>query len=94
MGIKLANEHVPEIIVSDVMMPKVDGFELCKTLKTQETTSHIPVILLTAKADFESRIEGLEHGADAYLAKPFEKRRAFCQNQKFDGSQAQSSKEI
>lgn len=73
-GIKKALEIVPDIIISDVMMPIKDGFELCETIKGNEKTSHIPIVLLTGKADVESRIEGLQHGADVYLEKPFNKR--------------------
>ncbi len=73
-GTAMAIEKVPDLIISDVMMPRKNGFEVCNELKQNIVTSHIPIILLTAKANLESKIEGIKKGADAYLPKPFDKQ--------------------
>ncbi|MDN3581534.1 ATP-binding protein [Mucilaginibacter flavus] len=73
-GISLGLQHIPNLVITDLMMPRVSGYEVSETLKKDQRTSHIPVIILTAKAGLENRIQGIETGADAYLAKPFDQR--------------------
>ena len=70
-GFEVAKKHLPDVVISDVMMPKTDGFDLCQLLKTNVATNHIPVILLTAYALDEQKQVGFESGADAYISKPF-----------------------
>ena len=74
VGLELARKIVPDIVLSDIMMPVMDGLEFCQQLKTDKAISHIPVILLTARSLDEQRAEGYEHGADAYISKPFSLR--------------------
>ena len=76
-GLELARKMVPDIVLSDIMMPVMDGLAFCQQLKTDKAISHIPVILLTARSLDEQRAEGYEHGADAYLSKPFSLRLLF-----------------
>lgn len=78
-GLEMAAREVPDIIISDIMMPEMDGLELCRQLKNRLETSHIPILLLTARSDVRSRTQGYETGADAYLPKPFDKKELLAQ---------------
>lgn len=73
-GIQLVEEEEPDLIISDIMMPEMDGLEMTRKLKSELKTCHIPIILLTAKASQEQKLEGLEEGADSYIPKPFNQR--------------------
>jgi DNA-binding response OmpR family regulator len=74
LGLKLAREQCPELIVLDLMLPKLSGLEVCRALRSDSTTRDIPIIMLTAKAEEVDRIVGLEFGADDYVTKPFSPR--------------------
>jgi len=82
IGLKLTRQYLPDLIISDIMMPEMDGIEFCKSVKQHFNTSHIPVILLTAKSSIDTQIEGYQTGADAYLVKPFDEEllRAVIEN--------------
>lgn len=81
-GIKAASKYVPDLIICDVMMPVMDGLECCRRIKNEISTSHIPILMLTACSMDEQRIQGYESGADSYLSKPFNSRmlRMRCEN--------------
>ncbi|HET7733661.1 MAG TPA: ATP-binding protein, partial [Paludibacter sp.] len=72
VGLEITNRYQPDLIISDIMMPEMDGLEFCKRVKTSFTTSHIPIMLLTAKSSTDTQIESFHHGADAFLVKPFD----------------------
>jgi DNA-binding response OmpR family regulator len=78
-ALKILSTETIQLVVSDVMMPEMDGFELCRAIKTNFEYSHIPVILLTAKNTIQAKVEGLELGADAYIEKPFSKEHLLAQ---------------
>ena len=81
-GLKIALENIPNIIISDVMMPNMDGIQFCNEIKQNEITNHIPFILLSARASIDHKIEGLKVGADVYIPKPFDMRLLKIKTQK------------
>ena len=85
-GWNKASEIVPDLIISDILMPGMDGNKLCEKIKTTNLTNHIPVILLTALPTSEDRIRGLKHGADSYIPKPFEAEHLLVRIEKLIGS--------
>ena len=78
-GVAAAREHLPDLVLTDLMMPRLNGYSVCQQLKQDERTSHIPVVMLTARADLPSRLQGLATGADAYLTKPFQRDELLAQ---------------
>src|SRR5690606_40443756 len=78
-AMELLAGHPVQLVVSDVMMPEMDGYELCRRIKSDVEHSHIPVVLLTAKNTLQSKIQGLEQGADAYIEKPFSPAHLYAQ---------------
>lgn len=74
LGLETVKEKMPDLIILDLMLPKMSGFEICDALKKEVSTARIPIIMLTAKAEVDDRIEGLEYGADDYIVKPFSPR--------------------